>query len=494
MQTADKQAQLERIREACKVSLHCLCTQFLGYGDWDKIHDDLEVFLNKPSRKKMVLIPRGHLKSAIVTKGFAIQQMLKNPDVRILIAHEVWDKSREMLAEIKEYLTSKSQLPLIFGNFVSDRWNQDQIVVKQRKKALSAPTIGTTGVESEMTSTHYDIIICDDLQGLQNSQTPEQRQKVKRFFNSLLDLLEPGGLLVVVGTRWHQDDIYAHIMENEGEYFDITVRRVVEDGKLIFPKKFSQRFDPVRKAWMMCPADNRMDYIEHLKKSKGSDFYAQYMNNPIDEEHQIFKPAYFKYWEKRPDHLHIAMTIDPAISLKQEADYTAIPVVGMDPDWNIFLLDYIRGHWTPAQIVDNIFQMHAKYKPNATGLETIGFQKTLKYAIEEEMRKRRYYFPIDEIKTGNQVSKEYRIKALEPYYRDGKVHHAKWMKGRDLEDELQSFPRGRNDDLIDALSMSLNLLVPGRAPNTFQVPHGSWEHTLREAKRNAGKRDFFHFG
>jgi predicted phage terminase large subunit-like protein len=476
------EVKVEDLREEYRNNLKFLCTTQLGYKDWDLVHDDVWRMLLRPSRKKLVLIPRGHLKSAIITKGFAIQQMLKDPNVRILIAHEVWDKSREMLAEIKEYLTAKSQLPLIFGNFVSDRWNQDQIVVKQRTKAFSAPTIGTTGVESEMTSTHYDIIICDDLQGLQNVQTVEQRQKVRRFFNSLLDLLEPGGLLVVVGTRWHQDDLYAHIIENEADYFDIMVRRVIENGKLIFPKKFSQRFDPARKCWALSETQV-MDYVDHLRKAKGSDFFAQYMNNPIDEDSQMFKPSYFKYWDRRPANMFTAMPGDLAISLKQEADYTAFVVTGMDPDWNIYILDYVRGHWTPAQIVDNLFQMHMKWKPNATGLEVNGFQRTLKYAAEDEMRRRRYHFPIEEIRTSNQVSKEYRIKALEPYYRDGKVFHATWMKGKDLETELLTFPKGRNDDLIDALSMSLQLLVPGTEHTTQEVPEGSWESAQQQARK-----------
>ena len=484
---------LELAQNLCRNSLKFLCVEVLGYKDWDKIHDDLEIFLAKPASRKLILIPRGHLKSAVITKAWTIQRILKDPNRRVLIAHEVWDKSREMLSEIKEYLTNKSQLPLIFGKFESERWNADQIVVRQRTKAMSAPSVGTTGVESEQTSTHYDDIICDDLQGLQNVQTPEQRQKVKRFLISLLDLLEPGGNLIVVGTRWHLDDIYAEILENQGEYYDVMVRTVIEDGGLIFPKKFSLKFDPVRKAW--AHSDVQVgDYVEHLRKTKGADFYAQYMNNPIDVENQLFRKEYFKYFNARPAGLYVSLKIDPAISEKQMADYTAITVAGMDKDYKIYVLDYLRGHWKPSEMIDNIFKSYSTWHPHDVGLETVGFQKALKYAIEEEMRKRKIYFPLTELK--RQVNnKEFHIRALEPFYRDGMVFHAQWMAGKDLEHELMTFPRSKHDDLTDSLAMHLQVLVPGHERRDTSVKEGTWEWWAKMAhEANQPYRGFFNYG
>ena len=113
---------IEEVRQACKESLHFLCTRFLGFNDWDVVHDDMEKFVNRKSRKKLLLVPRGHLKTSVITKGFSIQQILRNPNVRILIANQVWDKAREMLYEIKQMLTDKSDLPKLFGPFISDRW------------------------------------------------------------------------------------------------------------------------------------------------------------------------------------------------------------------------------------------------------------------------------------------------------------------------------------------------------------------------------------
>lgn len=485
-----QEISIDEVRNACKTSLHFLCTQMLGFQDWDKVHDDIEMFLNRKSRKKMILIPRGHLKTSVVTKAFSIQQVLRNPNVRILIANQVWDKAREMLYEIKQMFTDKSDLPKLFGTFMSDRWREDDIVVRQRTRALAAPTIGTSGVEAELTSSHYDVVILDDLQGLQNYQTPEQREKVKRYYRSMMDLLEPGGLLIVIGTRWHLDDVYQYIIDEESEYFDITVRKVIEKGKIIFPKKFNKKFDPVTKSWLETK-EPTMDFINYLKKRPSEEFASQYMNEPIDSENQIFKKDYFKTYDRRPEGLFVSMTIDPAISEKQSADYFAINVSGMDENYKIYVLDTIKGHWKVAESIDNIFTTYEKWHPSAIGLETIAYQKALKSWLEEKMRERGVFFPITELRRNTNESKEFRIKALEPFYRDGLIFHAPWMKS--LETELLQFPKGKHDDEIDALASQLDLLVPGDSKVNQGVPAGSWEAAFQEARKfNQPYSDFFH--
>jgi len=480
---------IDHVQKACKKSLYFLCTQMLGFKDWDKVHDDIERRLNRPSRKKMILVPRGHLKTSVVTKAYSIQLLLRDPNIRILIANQVWDKAREMLYEIKQMLTDKSDLPKIFGPFVSDRWREDDIVIRQRNKALAAPTIGTSGVEAELTSSHYDVIILDDLQGLQNYQTPEQREKVKRYYRSMMDLLEPGGLLIVIGTRWHLDDVYQYIIDEESDYFDVMVRKVVENGKIIFPKKFNKKFDVLTKNWLET-TEPTMDYVNYLKKRPSEEFSSQYMNEPIDAENQVFKKEYFKYYERRPERLYVAMTLDPAISEKQSADYFAINVSGMDENYNIYVLDTLKGHWKVSEQIENIFTMYEKWHPSSIGLETVAFQKALKSWLEEKMRMRNIHFPITELRRSTNETKEFRIKALEPFYREGKVFHSQWM--RSLEEELAQFPKGKHDDEIDALASQLELLVPGDSAASEGIPPGSWEAAFQDARKfNQPFRDFF---
>lgn len=495
----DQQETLEQYRQACKKSLHFLCNEILyknfeGGPAWGGVHDDLERFLARPAKRRLILCPRGHLKTSVVTKAYAIKSLLNNPNIRILIANQVWDRSRDILFEIKEQLTSKSDLPKLFGDFVSGRWREEEITIAQRTAALSAPTIGTTGVEAEMTSSHFDLIIVDDIQGLQNCQTKEQRDKVKRFLRSLTALLDPGGELIVIGTRWHFDDVYQEIMDNQAQYYDIMVRQVIENGKLIFPEKFNKRFDPLLKDWI-ASAEPVMDYIDFLRQDMGPDFYSQYMNVPLDEQTQLIKREYFKYWQRRPENLYVALTVDPASSVEQRSDYTALVVCGMDAQRNIYVLDTLRGHWgSPSEKVENIVTMVDKWHPSVIGIEGVGFQKELKYWLEELVLKNRHLPPIQEIKAPPSRSKFMHLKSIEPYYRNGMVYHASWMK--DLENELLMLSndgyKGKHDDLIDALSMQLELLLPGDEAPREEIPAGSWEEAAIDARKNSRTMSFFH--
>jgi predicted phage terminase large subunit-like protein len=502
MSSSDK-PNVEKVKEMCRKSLWFLATEILGYKDWDLIHDDLEKMLNKPAKRKLILIPRGHLKTAIGTKAYAIQRILKNPNIRILIANQVWDKSREMLFEIKEFMTGKSVLPSLFGNFESQRWRDEEIIVRQRTQALSSPTISTTGVEADITSAHFDLIILDDLMGAQNSQTKEQRDKVKRFYRFCTALLDPpnpktgeGGEMVVIGTRYHHDDLYQEIIDHEADYFDIMIRQVVEDGKILFPKKFNMRFDGNIKSWIQTDVPT-MDYVNFLRDSMGIDFSTQYMNEPVDSDTQIIKREYFKYYRKRPDNLYIVTTVDPALSMETRSDYTAIVTCGMDDKRNIYVLDTMRGKWdSPADIITAILESVDKWKPHQLGIEENAFQKSLRYWLEELTLKKRSIPPIYPLKAPVTKSKLYRLKSMEPYYRNGMVYHHETHKGKEMENELLCLTAdgymGKHDDLIDALSWQLELLSAGATERPQEIPVGSWAWEEMVARKSINNfRSFF---
>ena len=126
-----------------QTDLKYLCNTFLNMGDWDKCHDRLATFLkNSKKQFKLILMPRGHLKTSVVTVGWSIQQMLNDFDTSILLANAVWDYARSFLSEIKEYLVGKSRLQNLFGRFESYKWNQDDATILQRKKANKFPSLG----------------------------------------------------------------------------------------------------------------------------------------------------------------------------------------------------------------------------------------------------------------------------------------------------------------------------------------------------------------
>lgn len=467
--------KIRKVQEACRQSLRYLCRSPLLCDVWSEFHTQVEAFLKKPSKKKLILLPRDHLKSTIVTKGWSIQQALINPNIRILIANEIWDNSRKFLRSIQNHLSDSGHLAMLFGKFRSDYWNQDECTIRQRSIIRDSGTWTTTGIEREQTSQHYDLIIADDLHGRQNVMTKEQRDKVKLYLKDLLSLLDPSGRIVVIGTRWSPDDLYGELMENKN-WDSLVMGCYKPDGSPLYPERFT------------------LDSLSQLRYDKGSyEFSNQYLNSAIDVENAPFKHEQFKFYYRDGEcpATYKFLSIDPALTQKASSDFTAMIVVGMDTDGEIWIHDKVRAKMLPRQIIDEVFRLVEKWHLHRIGIEAYGYQLSLKYMIQEEQRKRKKYFTIEEMrKPKSQEKKEVFIMRLQPYVQNGLIHiHNSFT---DIVDELVAFPRGKNDDAIEAISYSLDYLqkaVVGVIET--EAKYGSWRW-WNETQFNKGKGHVFY--
>lgn len=475
------------LRDRNQQSLRHLCELFLSTTHWSGVHSELAQFMKTAGKRIHIELPRGHLKSWIITQGWAIQQMLANPDIRILVVNAVESNATKMIRLISQkFLGKGSLLSQIYGQFESDIWNQEEFVIKQRTKAVVAPTFMGSGIQKTLTSQHFDLIIADDLVEPDNVRTKEQREKVYDFYLSLFDLLEPDGRIVVIGTRYHQDDLYSKILEENDTHknWSVFIRSCYKsDGSVLFPEKFS------------------LAQLDDIKKKSFYHFSTQYLNNPIDPENADFQASQIRYYDPTTPHPHsLYLTIDPAISLDRNADYSAFVVTGMFADRRIRVVDAVHRRLIPSELVDQIFDLVKKWRLHRIGIETFAFQKTLKYDIQRQQRERGIFFSIDELgkrHSGNGeaiLSKEARIRRLQPYFEQGLVEIRGDMT--ELRDELLAFPRGKHDDLIDALSYQLDYLVPSMTKSAPQKVHaegtmGWWvKNKMPEAKMSVYDRFF----
>ena len=218
------------LREACRVSLKYLAKEVLGMTKWDdNLHDDLEHYIENSGKSKLILIPRGHLKSSVVTIAWTIQQLLRNPNLRILVRNAVWDQSRRFLGEIQGHLED-GQLPMIFGPFKTAKtvWTKEECDIIQKKVKKASPSIMTAGIETSLTGLHFDIIVDDDLVNDKNTSTKEQIQKIIDVYNDSFNLKDRGGIHVVIGTRWNLRDLYGHILSTDTK--TVNLEPLEKDG------------------------------------------------------------------------------------------------------------------------------------------------------------------------------------------------------------------------------------------------------------------------
>lgn len=211
-----KQALQDLIVSHYKDSLFALANKGLNYQQMTEgTHKPICDMLQSPTKKKLLVVPRGCFKSTICSISFPIWLLINDPNHRILLDSEIFTNSSRFLREIKGHLESKKMVNL-FGQFRSDStWNDTEIIIKQRTKIYKEGSITCSGVAANKTGQHYSVIIADDLSSLDNSMSQDQRDKVIEHYRLYISLLDPGGTLVVVGTRYSHGDIIGHILDNE---------------------------------------------------------------------------------------------------------------------------------------------------------------------------------------------------------------------------------------------------------------------------------------
>ena len=425
-------------------------------------HKELCNFItDRKDKKKLILIPRGHLKSRLITVGYPIQQMLKNNKIRILIYSATWSTASDLVTAIQKQLqpgtTYFDWLTNIWGDLSQGarEWSQDKIRLAKNDKRES--TVTAAGIDNNLVGGHYDIIIMDDVVNRDNIGTADQINKVIQKYRDSLDLLEPNGQLIVIGTRWHFGDLYGWILDNPEvkSAYEVMIKEAFsgnivtgEGFEPLWPEKFSLK-----------------ELQGRLAEEGWSHFSAQYLNNPVPEENATFKRGWFHYYEPdlmRGRLLNKFMAIDPALSLEKSGDYTGMVVVGQDEHGYIYILDIVRVKMSPSDIINEIFRMRDKWGLTDIGIEQVAFQKALAYSLRTDDRFQRHPFHITELKP-NERSKDQRIKGLQPLYENGKILHNKLLGNNVyLEDELTRFPNNTHDDVVDALSYCLDFIFPAR--------------------------------
>lgn len=440
--------------------------QFMPDADTGVPEDKFDVYL----RQVLALMPRGTLKSTVITIAFTIQWHLNFPNGRVLITSETFTKGKNFLREITDHYEKNKRLRSIYGtlyknedgspmrpdqNSKHDTWSTEGLNLSCRNRPLKEPSIDVAGVGVTKNGMHYDLIIGDDLHSELNTKEKEQIDKVKEYYKLMYSLLEPGGCLAIVGTRWDDDDLYQMIIDEEAEDYNFITRMAESnEGELFYPSRLTHQV------------------LAKFRRILGPYLYScQYMNNPVDPDTAEFKPSQFKYISKEelegiPRNRY--GLVDPSYKgVKGTGDYAAFIIGDMGPRKEIYCRYAFKDKMIYSEIFDKMAELDDLFGPRFWWVEAIG-TKTLEHDFER-MNNERAMSGKPRLKIqfnrSQPNAKEERIRALLPHYERGDAYHVQGGGMIDaLEGELKRFPKAKNDDLSDCWS---GILRVGTAPRDF---------------------------
>lgn len=174
-------------------------------------------------------------------------------------------------------------------------------------------------------------------------------------------------------------------------------------------------------------------------------FRQEYLAEFVDAAGARISRAWLKHEPAPPlESLSITMGVDLAISTKTDADHTAIAVIGRSSEGTIYVLDVQRIRAPFHEVLKFIESMAGKWNPRTIAIEQVQYQAAV---IQELLRTTS--LPVIGVKPDR--DKVTRFQPLEARYQQGLVVHTPRLLP-DFEDELLSFPVGRNDDMVDALA------------------------------------------
>lgn len=437
------------LRSRCELSFYTFCKLVLGYRDMTpSLHGRLCDYMSLRRQHKLIVLPRGHLKTSICTIGYALWRLLQEPNIRILIANATATNAAHFLRNIAAILETNQLVRWLWPEVVPEdtskvKWTETEIEVA-RTRHHPESTVEAIGVGGTVVSRHYDLIIEDDLLAPQDGVlTAEGVQRVIEWHKYATSLFASPALgeQVIVGTRWLHDDFIAYLFDHERWFLPAFYRKVYDsEGRPIWP----ERFPP--------------EVLDRILEQQGPRiFSSQYLNDPVHEDPRSFDPAWFRFWERLPQQTIAVTAIDPALSQKKHGDFSAIVTVAADAERNRYVVDARRGRWGVDELIDHIFQVAAVWKPVRIGLEAVAFQRVLVHPIREAMRRHGVSLPLVELQPSTRVTKEGRIATLHEYFANGSL----WLhrSQADLLVELRSWPAVTHDDLLDALAYAMQLLV-----------------------------------
>ena len=473
-------AEIELARRKGLNDLYFFCRNILGYNLMvPHVHQRMCDFVTTPIERgeneqgtKILLEPRGSFKSSVVTIGYVLWRLVKDPNLTVIITNEKLDKAKAFLKEIKTHMTDNQTFIACYGDLSCERipmkkWSDSRIDIKTRTIHGKSPSIEVSSVESSEAGKHCKLIVCDDLVGKGNSGTPEQLRKVDDYVKDLGAVLDPDGEIIFVGTRWDYRDTYNtqfELIKVLGKFAnaDILIEQARrEDGTPYFPERLSEQF------------------LQNQRAKLGTYFYScQYMNEPVSREDAMIKTI-GKYGDKIGDmpsdeffdkHCNNFVTADFAYTENVTSDSTVILVCAVNKKTGNLYVRYWKKWKTndPAQVIDELFLIQKEYKPVRYGLEKNNYINWLKHPLERAMRERGTYLNLDPKDGlphyGPGSNKNARLRGLAPNFNFGDWHIHESMS--ELEDQLLLLTydgvKG-HDDLLDALAMQDEVIFWGEA-------------------------------
>ncbi len=419
--------------------------RYKWYYHCQVLSDILQLVADDELRRLMVFMPPRLGKSQLVSKLFPAYYLYRHP---------------ERFVGLNSYA---AELAYTFSRASRDAYREVGGQLREDASAVKnweTPQGGgcwAAGVGGPITGKGFSLGVIDDpLKNSEEAFSDKIRAKQKEWYGSTFyTRAEPEGAIVVVQTRWHEDDLAGWLLhqetaDDEPECWHIVNFEAIKQAESPqFPETCSVEPDWRKPGESLCPERFPEQKFRRIEKRVGSYFWnALYMQRPMSLDGDLFKRDWWQYYSVVPGRMDsIVISVDSTFKDKSDSDFVVVQVWGV-VGASYYLLDQVRDRLGIVATENAIRQLEAKWKPDATLVEDRANGPAIVERLSREIP--------GVIAVNPEGGKVARATAVSPLVEAGNVflpENQPWIA--DFIAEFATFPSGTHDDQVDAFSQAL---------------------------------------
>ena len=410
----------------------------------------LERVLRADVDRLMLLVPPRHGKSELASRRFPAFYLGHHPDRHFLSVSATAELAADFGRDVRNLIGS-SEYACVFETVLAA-----DSQAKGKWHTSAAGVYYSVGIGGAVLGRGAHVMLIDDpFASMEEALSEATRKNVWNWYTgTAYNRLMPGGAIVVINHRMHEDDLAGRLLTQQaagGDRWEVVELPAIDDnGMALWPEAY-----PIAA-------------LERIRLNTQPRFWsALYQQRPAPEEGDYFKANWLRSYDKAPprETLTIYGASDYAVT-EGAGDYSVHIIVGVDPEARIYLLDLWRKQTSPDQWIESFCDLVLKWKPLDWAEEQGQIKASVGPFLSRRQHERKAYVNREPFPTrGDKAVRAQSIRgrmALDGLY---VPVTAPWYAA--FCAELLSFPAGKHDDQVDALGLIgqlLDKMTAGRAP------------------------------
>lgn len=422
-------------------------------------------------RRVIITMPPRHGKTELVTKSFVPWYLGRNPIRSAIVA----TYSDQFAGDLGRDIRANIMHPAFSQVFDKMELRSDS-KASNRMMNTQGGSLFAVGRNSAITGRGGDILVLDDpTKNSQEAQSKTIREGLWTWFTQvfLTRLMSDKGAVLVVQTRWHEDDLIGRLLDPHNPHYDPreAAKWHVLELPAIAGKKDPLKRKPGEPLW---PERFGLDYLEEQKAKDPRGFNALYQGQPSAETGSFFNERDLLVYgsiKDLPSDLRYYVASDHAVGLKQENDLTCCIPIGIDSEGTAWIHpDIFWDKADTATVVARMIRMIKQFKPLFWWAESGAISKAIGPFLRKQMVEEQAICTLIEVPAI--TDKMQRAQSIHGRISLGRVRFpafALWWP--DAKRQILQFPYGAHDDFVDTLSllgMGLQQQIRASAPRKVE--------------------------